>query len=95
MTNRQAEDALALAARIASGETSAVQVMQQTLARIETLNPKLNAVCLVRAELGLLGAAKVDAQLAACKTDAERAALHAAAFHRRAAAGERPGHRSH
>jgi amidase len=77
MTNRQAEDALALAARIASGETSAVQVMQQTLARIETLNPKLNAVCLVRAELGLLGAAKVDAQLAACKTDAERAALHA------------------
>jgi len=71
------EDALALATRIAQGQISAAQAMAETLERVRQLNPTLNAVCLLDAELGLRGAAKVDAALAACRDDAERAALHA------------------
>ena len=71
------EDALGLATRIAQGAISASQAMQDTLARVAELNPKLNAVCHLDAELGLRGAAAVDAQLAACTSDGERAALHA------------------
>jgi amidase len=71
----QAQDATALAASIAHGECSAQRVMADTLARIDRLNPALNAVCHVNAELGLRKAAEVDARVAACRDDAERAAL--------------------
>jgi amidase len=70
-----AQDATALAASIAHGEQSARQAMADTLARIDRLNPTLNAVCRVNAELGLRQAAAVDARLAACRSDAERTAL--------------------
>ncbi len=71
------EDAIALATRIAQGQISARQVMAETVSRVQQLNPSLNAVCLLDAELGLRGATKADAQVAACRNDAERAALHA------------------
>ncbi len=69
-------DASALAARIASGETTAAQALSETLARIEALNPLLNAVCHVDAALGLRHAAVADAAYADCRNDGERAALH-------------------
>ena len=73
----QREDALSIGLRIARGSTSALQVMQATLRRIAEDNPRLNAVAHLDAELGLRGAAAVDAELAACRTDDERAALQA------------------
>ena len=77
MAAAEPDDALALAARIARGEISAVQVMHDTLAAVVLHNPRLNAVCHVDAELGLRGATAVDAALAACRSDAQRDALHA------------------
>jgi amidase len=49
--------------------------MADSLARIDGLNPTLNAISHVDAELGLRQAAAVDARVAACRSDAERAAL--------------------
>ena len=69
-------DAIALAARIANGEITAAQALSETLARIEALNPLLNAVCHVDAALGRRHAAAADAAVAACRNDSERAALH-------------------
>lgn len=69
-------DATALAARIASGETTAAQVLSETLSRIEALNPLLNAVCHVDAALGRRHAAAADAAYAACSNDRARATLH-------------------
>lgn len=68
-------DALSLARSIVAGRTSAREVLQQTLARVEAMNPALNAVCLVRAEVAEPRAAALDAELAACRDDAARAAL--------------------
>lgn len=69
-------DASALAAAIVRGEFSAAQALQRTLADVAVLDPALNAVCLLNAELGLAQATALDAQLAACRSDAERDALH-------------------
>ena len=77
MATPEPDDALALAARIVRGECSAVQVMHDTLAAVVLHNPRLNAVCHVDAELGLRGATAADAALAACRSDAQRDALHA------------------
>ena len=73
--SNESDDALALAAAIARGEISAGQALADTLATIERLNPALNAVCRVDAELGHRRAAAIDAQLAACSSDDERAAV--------------------
>ena len=77
MTTPEPDDALALAARIVRGETTAMQVMHDTLAAVALHNPRLNAVCHVDAEGGLRGATAADAALAACRSDAQRDALHA------------------
>ena len=68
-------DALAAAARIAAGETAATQLLADTLTTIARLNPALNAVCHLDAELGLRQAQAVDDALAACGGDSERRAL--------------------
>ena len=68
-------DATALAAHIVRGECTAVQALQRTLADVAAINPQLNAVCHLAPDLGLQQAAALDAELAACASDADRAAL--------------------
>ena len=68
-------DATALAAAIVRGELSAQQALSLTLADIQDRNPKLNAVCLLRPEMGQATAASLDAELARCADDAARAEL--------------------
>jgi len=70
-----ATDATALAGAIAEGQLSAGQALEQSLAAIERLDPALNAVCLLRAEVGRAHARAADAAWAACRSAAERAAL--------------------
>ena len=72
-----AQDALQLAARIARGELSAREALAQTLARVEQLNPRLNAIASLAAELGYERAEQLDAERSACKNDSELARLHA------------------
>ncbi len=72
-------DATALAQTIVRGEFSATQAMQRTLAAAAPVNARLNAICLLKPEMGLARAALLDAELAACADDAARAAL----LHRR------------
>lgn len=69
------DDATALAAHIVGGGCTAVQALQRTLDDVAALNPLLNAVCHLAPELGLQQAALLDAEAAACRSDAERAAL--------------------
>jgi amidase len=68
-------DATALAQAIAQGEFSAVQAMEHTLADVAVMNPALNAVCLLRADLGLETAATLDAELSYCDTPRQRQQL--------------------
>src|SRR5687767_11194355 len=59
------EDATALAERIAGQELSCVELMRSTLARIESVNPGLNAIVSLRDGEALLAeAAERDAELA-------------------------------
>jgi amidase len=67
-------DATALALAIVRGECSAVQALERTLADVAAIDPLLNAVCRLEPELGLQQARLLDAELAACLSDAERAA---------------------
>ena len=55
----------ALADRLAARELSSVELTRHFLARIERLNPGLNAVLTVTADLALADAARADARLAA------------------------------
>ncbi len=71
------EDALQLATRMARGELSAREALAQTLARVERLNPRLNAIASLAPELGYERAEQLDAERAQCKTDSELASLHA------------------
>ena len=68
-------DASTLAAAIVRGEFSALHALEQTLAAVEALNPRLNAVCLQRPELARQAAAACDAELARCHDEPARAAL--------------------
>ncbi|MBE7419926.1 MAG: amidase [Ideonella sp.] len=68
-------DAHALATAIVRGECSAQQALQRTLADIEAINPRLNAVCLLAAEPARARATALDAELARCRDDAARDAL--------------------
>ena len=54
------ETAQSLARRIKAGELSARQVMENTLARIDTVNPQLNCFCFVFAERAMAKAAAAD-----------------------------------
>lgn len=54
-----------LAAAIASGEVSSVEVMEAHLARIEEVNPQLNAIVRVLADEGLAAARRADGARAA------------------------------
>jgi aspartyl-tRNA(Asn)/glutamyl-tRNA(Gln) amidotransferase subunit A len=54
-----------LAGRLASGQVSSVELARHFLARIERLNPSLNAVITVTADQALASAAAADARLAA------------------------------
>ena len=54
------ETAQVIARRIKAGEISARQVMENTLARIETVNPQLNCFCFVFAERAMAEAAAAD-----------------------------------
>ena len=54
------ETAEALARRIKAGDLSARQVMENALARIETVNPQLNCFCFVFAERAVAEAAAAD-----------------------------------
>ncbi|WP_455383882.1 AtzE family amidohydrolase [Acidihalobacter prosperus] len=58
------QTAVELAAAIRSGEVSAVEAAQHTLARIERLNPALNAFTEITAERALEEAAAVDRAIA-------------------------------
>jgi amidase len=69
-------DATALAQAIVAGELSAVQALERTLADVRAIDPHLNALCWCDESLGLERAAGLDAELAACRDDAARAALH-------------------
>ena len=55
----------ALADRLAARELSSVELTRHFLARIERLNPGLNAVITVTAQEALADAARADARLAA------------------------------
>ncbi|HVO08275.1 MAG TPA: amidase family protein [Burkholderiaceae bacterium] len=68
-------DAHALAGAIVRGECSAVQALQRTLADVDAMNARLNAVCLLRPDPALARAAALDAELARCADDAAREAL--------------------
>lgn len=50
LTEFDCRDATDLAARVAAGEVSATELLDHALAAVERLNPKLNAVTLVREE---------------------------------------------
>ena len=50
-------------------------MLEQTLARVAQLNPALNAISLLRPDAARAVAAGLDAELAACSTDAQRQAL--------------------
>ena len=58
------EDALQLATRMARGELSAREALAQTLARVERLNPRLNAIASLAPELGYERAEQLDAERA-------------------------------
>ena len=62
------ETAQGLARRIKAGELSARQVMENTLARIETVNSQLNCFCFVFAERAMAEAAAADEAQARGKT---------------------------
>ena len=68
-------DATALAAAIVRGEFSAADALQRTLAGLQDHGGAINAVSLLRADLGFETAARLDAELLACRDDAARAAL--------------------
>jgi amidase len=68
-------DATALAQAIVRGDCSAVQALERTLADVAAMDPHLNAVCRLAPDLGRQQAQVLDAELAACRSDAERAAL--------------------
>ncbi|WP_137392242.1 amidase [Rhodoligotrophos defluvii] len=53
-------DLRTLAARLASGEVSATELARHMLARIETLNPRVNALSEVIADRALADAARID-----------------------------------
>ena len=58
-------DATVLAAKIAAKDVSAVEVMQQFLARMDVLNPSVNAICTqIPTEQALAMARQADADLA-------------------------------
>lgn len=69
------DDATALAEAIARGECSAVQALERTLADVAAIDSSLNAVCLLAPEVGFAQARAIDAELTACRSDAERQAL--------------------
>jgi amidase len=68
-------DATALAQSIVRGDCSAQQALERTLADVAALDPKLNAVCLLRPDVAQATAAALDAELAGCSDTASRAAL--------------------
>jgi amidase len=68
-------DATQLATGIVRGDCSAVQALERTLADVQVLQPRLNAVCLLAPEVGRAQAAALDAELAACTDEPARAAL--------------------
>src|SRR5437899_16909 len=57
------DDAVGLAARIRNGELSAVEAVDDAIARIEARNPELNAVVAMRFEAARAEAASVDPAL--------------------------------
>jgi aspartyl-tRNA(Asn)/glutamyl-tRNA(Gln) amidotransferase subunit A len=59
------ESAVALGRHIQAGEVSSVELTEAYLARIERLNPKLEAFVTVTAERALAEADKADAEMAA------------------------------
>jgi amidase len=64
LTNLAALDALGQAALVQAGEVSAVEVVEAAIARIEALNPELNAVVTPRFEEALDDAARATGPLA-------------------------------
>lgn len=68
-------DGLALAQAIVAGRFSAVQALEHTLADVRRENARLNAVASLRPEVGMRVAQALDAELAACATDAARQSL--------------------
>lgn len=68
-------DATALAEHIVRGECSAQTALHRTLADVAAIDPALNAVCHLAPGLAEQQAAALDAELQACRSDAERAAL--------------------
>lgn len=68
-------DATALAQAIARGDCSAAQALERTLADVAAIDPALGAVCLLAPELGFAQAQALDAELGACRRDADRQAL--------------------
>src|SRR5689334_18323316 len=59
--NPALESASAIAADVRAGRRTAVDVTREYLARIDSLNPQLNAFAYVRAEEAMADAAAVDA----------------------------------
>lgn len=68
-------DATALAQHIARGECTVTEALERTLIGIEAHNKTLNAVCLLRPDIARATAAARDAELAACRSVADRTAL--------------------
>lgn len=64
MTELYYEDAVSLAARIASRDLSCTQVMETFLSRIDAVNPKVNAICTLNADEALAEARVKDEALA-------------------------------
>ena len=56
-------DAFELADAVRAGEQSAVELLDVSLARVERLNPTLNAVCHLDSEAARARAAEIDASV--------------------------------
>lgn len=69
------QDALALAATIVRGETSAQAALQSALDAVARLNPQVNAIDTLAPEPAMRRAQALDAELGALRSDTERAAL--------------------
>ena len=69
------QDALALAQSIVQGQTTAQAALQASLQAVARLNPQVNAIDTQAPEAALRRAQALDAELAALRTDSQRAAL--------------------
>jgi amidase len=73
-------DALEIASHIFSGETSAVQVMWETVERVRCLDRRFHAVCNLQQDIGFEQAERIDAWLGQLSEVKRRTVQHTQPF---------------